>query len=350
MNNHWINTAQILIVYFFITYSCKSQVILTEANNPINGELQTLLICDTNSVIPGVPGPNQNWNFSWLSAIDTNITKWVSAASTPYYAQFSSSNIASTIDEMTFNFYKSSEQNILANGSAGSNAVIQYTNPQLFIQYPFSYGNSLTDSFSSNYFSGGRQIQRTGYITVLADASGAISLPYGIEMNSLRVKYKITTKDSSYNFIPIVVITELESYLWFSENKKFPVFEITYISVFFNGKLQNNFKQVNYNKDNVPIGIISQVSAIPAVFSLGQNYPNPFNPVTNIEFTIFQPEYTELTIYNSLGRLVAVLFKQNLSAGAYRVSFDAANFSSGIYFYTLRAGYFSKTLKMTLIK
>ena len=96
-------------------------------------------------------------------------------------------------------------------------------------------------------------------------------------------------------------------------------------------------------------------SQIPEDFSLSQNYPNPFNPDTKIKFQIpFSVETTRrvvsLTIYDILGKQVAELVNQNLQPGTYEVNWNASNFPSGIYFYSLRAGDYSETRKMVLIK
>ena len=85
-------------------------------------------------------------------------------------------------------------------------------------------------------------------------------------------------------------------------------------------------------------------------FFLAQNYPNPFNPGTTISFQLPRGLHTTLTIYNSLGQVVAVLADQFLSAGRHRFVFDGDRHTSGIYFYRLRAGDFWQTRKMMLIK
>lgn len=89
---------------------------------------------------------------------------------------------------------------------------------------------------------------------------------------------------------------------------------------------------------------------LPTKAVLHQNYPNPFNPSTTISFYIPQEDFLELKISNILGQTVAVLVNNNLSAGNYNIQFDASNFASGIYFYTLRAGKFIQTNKMLLVK
>jgi len=89
---------------------------------------------------------------------------------------------------------------------------------------------------------------------------------------------------------------------------------------------------------------------IPAEFSLSQNYPNPFNPTTTIQYSIPKTSFVSLKIYDVLGKEVASLVNEELSAGVYDRTFNAANLSSGIYFYTLRANNFTATKKLMLVK
>ncbi len=58
----------------------------------------------------------------------------------------------------------------------------------------------------------------------------------------------------------------------------------------------------------------------------------------------------KLTVYNELGMEVEVLFNGLKGAGNHSVSFNAENYSSGIYFYKLTAGEFTETKKMSIIK
>lgn len=95
---------------------------------------------------------------------------------------------------------------------------------------------------------------------------------------------------------------------------------------------------------------ISNDNIIIKDFSLHQNYPNPFNPETNIKFNIAKTELVKLTVYDISGKEVYTLVNQNLSPGIYEVNFNGRNLSSGIYFYTLRAGNYFETKKMMLIK
>ncbi len=94
------------------------------------------------------------------------------------------------------------------------------------------------------------------------------------------------------------------------------------------------------------------------IFVLEQNYPNPFNPSTKIRYTIplgiaseaKQSRLVTLKVYDVLGTEVATLVKEEKPAGTYEVQFDATEIPSGVYFYTLKAGNFTQTKKMILLR
>jgi len=95
---------------------------------------------------------------------------------------------------------------------------------------------------------------------------------------------------------------------------------------------------------------IHDQEVLPEGFELSQNYPNPFNPATQINFTL--PEATEvnLTIFNVAGQKVTTLLDGYKEAGSHTVTWDGSKFASGVYFYHIKAGEFTATRKMTLLK
>jgi len=103
---------------------------------------------------------------------------------------------------------------------------------------------------------------------------------------------------------------------------------------------------VNNNKSNS----VSSSGQIEYEFSLNQNYPNPFNPTTVIDYTIPSKSKVTLKVYDVLGKELAKLVDAEKTTGSYKVEFDAAELSSGIYFYTLKAGNNMLSRKMILIK
>ncbi|RPI68541.1 MAG: T9SS C-terminal target domain-containing protein, partial [Ignavibacteriales bacterium] len=93
-----------------------------------------------------------------------------------------------------------------------------------------------------------------------------------------------------------------------------------------------------------------EVNAAPVSFSLQQNYPNPFNPSTKITYSIPQKSFVTIKVYNSLGEEVSVLVNEHKDGGSYNVDFNAADLSSGIYFYKIEADNFSEIKKMILLR
>ena len=95
--------------------------------------------------------------------------------------------------------------------------------------------------------------------------------------------------------------------------------------------------------------------AIPAVYSLSPNYPNPFNPTTTIDYSIPKSGNVELVIFNLAGQKVRTLVNEHRTAAFYKVVWDGRNnngesVGSGLYFYRIQSGSFSKIEKMTLVK
>ncbi|MFA7421375.1 MAG: T9SS type A sorting domain-containing protein [Melioribacteraceae bacterium] len=91
---------------------------------------------------------------------------------------------------------------------------------------------------------------------------------------------------------------------------------------------------------------------IPSRFSLEQNYPNPFNPETTISYKVQVASQVSLKVYDVLGREIVTLVDEFKQPGVYNSTFDtfSSSLTSGVYFYKLQAGNFSKVNKMMLVK
>jgi hypothetical protein len=95
---------------------------------------------------------------------------------------------------------------------------------------------------------------------------------------------------------------------------------------------------------------VSDKQTTPLSFRLDQNYPNPFNPSTTISYVLPTASSVKLSVYDVLGQEVANLVNENQNPGSHTVNFNAANLSSGVYFYTIKAGNFTETKKMAFTK
>ncbi|GEM_PF-253765 len=119
----------------------------------------------------------------------------------------------------------------------------------------------------------------------------------------------------------------------------------------FNANVNSSYS----NEASVTITDVNSEEAIPTSFALYQNYPNPFNPSTTIKFAVPNTAQVAIDIYDLNGQKIASIMNEEKSAGYYTVSWNGKNNSgaevtSGIYFYSIRAGNFSEVRKMLLLK
>ena len=113
------------------------------------------------------------------------------------------------------------------------------------------------------------------------------------------------------------------------------------------GSLLNWNMEITYCP-TISIRKIEQI--IPNNFSLEQNYPNPFNSSTKIKFSILNPNFTTIKIFDILGKEITTLVNEYLSNGNYETFWNAHNISSGIYIYKITSGEFVSSKKMLIIR
>jgi PKD repeat protein len=128
------------------------------------------------------------------------------------------------------------------------------------------------------------------------------------------------------------------------------------------GLSEGNYKgelQVTSNGGNsvIPVNItisttvgVDESPALVNYYNLEQNYPNPFNPSTNIRWQMASDNMVTLTVYDITGKEVAMLVDERREAGIHEITFNASHLPSGVYLYRLRAGEFTETKKLTLVK
>ena len=99
---------------------------------------------------------------------------------------------------------------------------------------------------------------------------------------------------------------------------------------------------------------------LPRTTQLLANYPNPFNPETWIPFELADDAAVTVTIYDVQGQRIRQLQLGQVTAGRYVTADQTAYWNgksetgeavtSGTYFYQLRAGDYTGTRKMVILK
>ena len=229
--------------------------------------------------------------------------------------------------------------------------------------------------------------------TLITTAAGSIT-SFGVDEN--KELYLVSFNGKIYRFIPTIVPVELVSFTativdnkvkldWFTATEtNNSGFEIQrskngsdYQTIFFiggNGTTTNrnvysyidesvNFgvyyyrlKQIDFDGTIEYLKAVSVDLGLPKTFMLEQNYPNPFNPRTKIKWQSPISGWQTIKIYDLLGNEVATLVNEFVEAGNHEVEFNTGEGSrqltltSGIYFYQLKAGNFTTTKKMILLR
>ena len=138
-----------------------------------------------------------------------------------------------------------------------------------------------------------------------------------------------TTIDIPYDLLDID-INELNLYSWFVTGSNF--FSTSDTFYFAIDATQMNLNDASFS------------------FKLSDNYPNPFNPITEINFEIPYYSFVNINIYDISGHFIDKLTENYYSSGSYKVYWDASNYSSGVYFYEMKADNFLLRKKMMVIK
>ncbi|MBN2571827.1 MAG: DUF4623 domain-containing protein [Ignavibacteriales bacterium] len=121
------------------------------------------------------------------------------------------------------------------------------------------------------------------------------------------------------------------------------------------GQYYYRLKQIDNDGTFSYSNVLSVNIEVPKEYALNQNYPNPFNPSTTIQFALPTSANVKLSVYDILGKEVAVVEQGQKEAGIYSVNFNASNLASGIYVYKLTANgtdgsKFTQTKKLVLMK
>ena len=115
------------------------------------------------------------------------------------------------------------------------------------------------------------------------------------------------------------------------------------------------FMMDNFRVDSTDDGVSNGNDVIPTLTQLGNNYPNPFNPETTISYSMKEAGDVRIDIYNLKGQRVKTLVNEFANEGAHQIVWNGQDDSnnscaSGLYFYKMTSGSYSKTNKMILMK
>jgi hypothetical protein len=149
------------------------------------------------------------------------------------------------------------------------------------------------------------------------------------ETNNLGFEVERKLKNQDWTTIAFVngsgTTTEIQNYSYVDDYSQMP----------YEGTSLYRLKQIDYNGDfEYSEQLAVNLIFTPSEYYISQNYPNPFNPSTTIKYSLPVESNVKINIYNSLGEMIEELISKAQSFGNYEVTWNAQNYSSGIYYYS----------------
>ena len=235
---------------------------------------------------------------------------------------------------------------ILYTTDGGTNWSNQVTNSNELLNSVFFSTNSTGWVVGSNgtilkTVNAGTPVELISFTAEIINNTVLLNWSTATEINNSGFEVERKTENSNWgkiNFVPGYGTTaEPHQYIFTDKN----------ISP---GNYLYRLKQVDFDGTSEYSKVIEVKFNLLHKFDLSDNYPNPFNPSTSIQYAIGSRQFVQLKVYDVLGNEIITLVNEYKPAGTYEVEFDGIDLPSGFYFYTVRAGDFSKTKKMILMK
>ena len=115
-------------------------------------------------------------------------------------------------------------------------------------------------------------------------------------------------------------------------------------------RIYYRLKQIDFDGGFKYSDIINIENPALSDYNLYGNYPNPFNPTTTIKYSSPHQSKIKIALYDILGHEVEILYNGEQASGIHHLILDSEDLSSGVYFVTMNAPHFSKSIKISLIK
>lgn len=318
--------------YLFTIISCLftigtiAQPVITYSGNApqIGDHIYASAVPYGSSFDPGPVGGNQSWDFSDVQSIISEEEIAVDPASTPNAADFPEATIAfhdptSSYEDYSYSQITSSAMFHLGDDQ-GSGNVFPYTDSRKEMQYPFSFNDTYSDTYSFASPSAVMLIHESGTITATADAWGSVKTPAGTYNSTLRIKKEEVIIDSVWNTggdLMSVNTDSFTSYEWYTATSHYFVLGIGVDS---DGASSIAWtSSANGIKDNP---LFSQITV----------FPNPADNIINVKLSDGISDKMEINVVNLTGQQLIRLAE----TGNRQFSADCSQLPSGVYFLNIK--------------
>jgi hypothetical protein len=332
----------LLLALSLISVTTNAQTTLTAANStPVAGTSITFYV--GNAVPQGAGGANQTWNFSNYTYTSSSTANAQACPAAPGCGTFPGATLA-FVSSSSNQYFKGSSTSLATAGyrgsSNGTTVDIVYSNPDEFLRFPFTNGNSYVDAFSASFTSGGIPFSRFGTDSITADGWGKLILPNATFNNTLRIKQVQTYKDSfSTAGTAFVYNYKAINYVWYSPNSSYPVFTITSLTSTAPGSAPTTTTTGGYTSQQ-PMAINDIVKD--ELFNIT---PNPARSLFNVRFPFAPAQSFTLTVRDIKG---SVMLRQDGAAKNKEISISTSDWAPGLYLVQLSSELGTSTQKLII--
>ncbi len=337
-------TMKKIYLTLFILFAVKistAQLILTKAfNGPVVGDVNKENDYDSTTAISKVTGLNKVWNYSSVvtgTAMQSNTTYTTVSSIPSAAAAFPTANLASfsapTSSSTSYDMIKSNATNEETLGTFSGTTASTYSNTQIYMTYPFTYGSNWTDNTGYSTGTGTNTTAQTSTFTVSGTGTGTLILPGNITLtNCLQVKLSGVLTATFSGFQITYTVT---GFMYYHSSQKFPVATFSYSKMDFMSQITDNFS-FSINNNLIPNAIKENSSNVSFIL-----FPNPVNDKISISSEITIPKNITVSINDATGKLVRTeMINTDLCN-----TIDVADLEKGIYTLTLNANGFNSRKK-----
>jgi hypothetical protein len=308
--------------------AAHAQITLTAATStPVAGTSDTLH--QNTTFLAGNAGANQTWDFSTQSFSSVNPNVFEACNSSNNCSTFPGTNLVFSTTG-GYMYYSASATALSNLGVAAGGLNIPYTNPEDIYRFPFTYGNSYTDTWAATVVNSGVTFYRSGIDSVSADGWGTLITPAGTFTNTLRLKRIMTYQDSTIVGTSSVIITYKETlYTWNDLAHKDILYSTSSLVSTIQGSpsTSNSSTYVSGQSASAPTGVASVSAA-----ALGlQISPNPAHDRVKVALSLKAASNVAVSIMDVTGRAVYTSQNDKLPAGNNEISIATQGFHAGLY-------------------
>jgi hypothetical protein len=332
MNRYCLLLLVCLVVPMATAQKPRVTVLFKHRNLPQAGD--SIIKQQVVYVDPGAAGQDITWDFSTVQPVNDSYNVL-------YRALSPDTSVMGDIEHRTLYRYSVQGDTLMQTGYENVTTLMNYTQPELTMRYPFRYGDTIRSNFAgTGEYCHRIPLQVSGTTIVTADGTGTLDTPLGLTFkNALRVKsirqYSQTGVDS--------VAMRLETYAWYVWGNRYPIFETIKTATQKTGQEETEHQvasfffppinqavletdTTNWEKDKGTLA-----PTIDDIFTQCRLLPNPVQSQLEIEYELTQNATISFSVHDQMGIAQIITPPRAETAGQYTETVPMGNFHTGIY-------------------